>query len=37
MWGTSVIRAVNERIQNGDIKMEAISNEVWPTYLTKVL
>lgn len=37
MWGTSVIRAVNERIQTGDIKMEAISNEVWPTYLTKVL
>jgi hypothetical protein len=37
VWGTSIIRAVNERIQNGDIIMEAITNEVWPTYLTKVL
>ena len=28
MWGTSVIRAVNERIQTGDIKMEAIFQEM---------
>ena len=37
VWGTSIIRAVNERIQNGDIAMEAITNEAWPSYLTKVL
>lgn len=37
LWGTSIIRAVNERIQNGDMLMEAITNEKWPTYLTKVL
>jgi len=36
-WGSSVIRAVNERIQNGDIKMEAITLEKWPSYLTKVI
>ena len=36
-WGTSIIRAVNERIQNGDIVMEAITREVWPSYLTRVL
>ena len=37
IWGTSVIRAVNERIQNQDIAMKAITNEAWPTYLTEVL
>ena len=37
VWGVSIIRAVNERIQNGDIKMEAITNEKWPSYLTRVL
>lgn len=36
-WGTSIIRAVNERIQNEDIRMEAITNETWPSYLTRVL
>jgi len=36
-WGTSIIRAVNERIQNGDIAMEAITNEMWPSYMTRVL
>jgi hypothetical protein len=36
-WTTSIIRAVNERMQNGDIKMEAITNEKWPSYLTRVL
>ena len=36
-WGTSVIRAVNERIQNGDIVMEVITSQRWPSYLTKVL
>jgi hypothetical protein len=36
-WGSSVIRAVNERIQNGDIKMEAMTLEKWPSYLTKVM
>ena len=36
-WGTSIIRAVNERVQNGDIWMEAITNETWPSYLTRVL
>lgn len=35
-WRSSVIRAVNERIQNGDIKMEAITVEKEPSYLTKV-
>jgi hypothetical protein len=37
VWATSIIRAVNERIQNGDMKMEAITNEKWPSYLTRVL
>ena len=37
VWGVSIIRAVNERIQNGDIKMEAITSEKWPSYLTRVL
>lgn len=37
VWGTSVIRAVNERIRNGDIQMEAITNEKWPSYMTRVL
>ena len=37
IWGSSIIRAVNERIQNGDIKMEVITNEKWPSYLTRVL
>lgn len=37
LWATSIIRAVNERMQSGDIKMEAITNEKWPSYLTKVL
>jgi hypothetical protein len=36
-WGTSVIRAVNERIKNRDIQMEAITNEQWPSYMTRVL
>ena len=36
-WGTSVVRAVNERIQSGDIFMEAISEDRWPSYLCRVL
>lgn len=36
-WGSSIIRAVNERIQNGDVTMEAITLEKWPSYLLKVL
>ena len=36
-WGTSVVRAVNERVQNGDIFMEAISEDTWPSYLCRVL
>ena len=36
-WGTSVVRAVNERIQSGDIFMEAISEDTWPSYLCRVL
>jgi hypothetical protein len=36
-WGSSVVRAVNERIQSGDIKMEAITLEKWPSYLCRVL
>jgi hypothetical protein len=36
-WGSSIIRAVNERIQNNDVKMEAITLETWPSYLIRVL
>jgi len=36
-WGSSVIRAVNERIQSRDIMMEAITLEAWPSYLCRVL
>jgi hypothetical protein len=36
-WGSSIIRAVNERIQNNDVKMEAITLETWPSYLLRVL
>ena len=35
-WGSSVIRAVNERIQSRDIMMEAITLETWPSYLCRV-
>jgi hypothetical protein len=37
VWGSSVIRAVTERIQNKDIEMISISKEIFPTYCTKVL
>ena len=33
----SVVRAVIERIQNGDLKIEAITLEKWPSYLARVL
>lgn len=36
-WGSSIIRAVNEKIQNGDVVMEAITVEKWPSYLLRVL
>ena len=36
-WGTSVVRAVNERIKSGDIFMEAISEDRWPSYICRVL
>ena len=36
-WGSSVIRAVNERIQSRDMMMEAITLESWPSYLCRVL
>ena len=36
-WGTSIIRAVNERIQSGDLLMEAICSERWSSYLTRVI
>ena len=35
-WGSSVIRAVNERIQNGNLEMTAITKEKWPSYMTEV-
>lgn len=37
VWKTGVIRAVNERIQNGDMKMEAITMERFPSFLCRVL
>lgn len=36
-WGASVIRAVNERIQDGDMIMESITIEKWPSYLCRVV
>lgn len=35
-WGSSVIRAVQERIQTGEIKMKAITKENYPTFMAEV-
>ena len=37
LWGNSVIRAVNERIQSGDMKMVGITIEKFPSYMCEVL
>lgn len=37
LWGNSVIRAVNERIQSGDISMVGISIEQFPSFMCKVV
>ena len=36
-WKAGVIRAVNARIQNGDMKMVGITIEKFTSYMCKVL
>jgi hypothetical protein len=36
-WGSSVVRAVNERIQTLDMVMEGITLEQFPSYMCRVL
>jgi len=36
-WKSGVIRAVNEQIQNGNIIMEAITIETYPSFLCRVI
>ena len=37
LWGNSVVRAVNERIQTGDMKMVGISIESFPSFICQIL
>lgn len=36
-FGTSIIRAVNEQVQNSSIRMVGITKELWSSYICEVL